>query len=313
MSWLGKITSGLKRTASGLGQQIKATLNLHTKLDAAAREQLEEALLAADCGTTPTTALLDVLEKQGLPEPLTEGALQEALASLIAEKLAPLEYPFEWPDTKPVVILVAGINGSGKTTTIGKLAAQWAQQGKKVVVAAADTFRAAAAEQLAVWAERADDAATKKGRVDIVQGAAGADSAGVAYKAIEQALASKADVVLIDTAGRLPNRADLLAELPKIVRVVQKLIPEAPHHRWLVLDGTLGQSTLPQVAQFAAQVPFTGLILTKLDSSGKAGFLLPLAHHKPLLPVLFTGFGEDLEDIGPFNAKAFARGLMGLE
>ena len=313
MSWLGKITAGLKRTAQGVGQQIKVTLNLHAKLDTAAREQLEEALLAADCGVVATTAILDALEARGLPEPISEIALKQALAELMAERLKSLQQPLVWPSASPAVVLVAGVNGSGKTTTIGKLAAQLAQSGKGVVVAAADTFRAAAVEQLAVWAERADDTAKKKGWVEIIKGEAGADSAGVAYRALETAQSCKADVVLIDTAGRLPNRTDLLAELPKMVRVVQKLIPDAPHHSWLVLDGMLGQNTLPQVAQFAAQIPLTGLVVTKLDSSGKAGFLLGLAQQQPLLPVFYNGFGEGLDDLGPFNAIAFARGLVGLE
>jgi fused signal recognition particle receptor len=315
MGWLGKITSGLKRSAQGLSQQIKVTLNLHAKLDDAAKEALEEALISADCGAATSAALVTELEARGLPEPLSELALRTELAGLMAQRLKTLEGDLEISATDgPCVIVLAGVNGSGKTTTAGKLAAQWAEGGKKVVVAAADTFRAAAAEQLAVWAERAEGAAKRKGWVELVVGDKhGADSAGVAYKAVELALQKKADIVLIDTAGRLPNRTDLLAELPKLVRAVQKLIPAAPHAKLLVLDGTLGQSTLPQVAQFNAQIPLTGLIVTKLDSSGKAGFLLGLAAQKPTLPVHYIGMGEGLNDIGPFVAEAFAKGLLGIE
>lgn len=313
MGWLSKITSGLKRSAQGVAQAVKVSLDLHAKLTPALKEDLESALLAADCGLPSTTHILTQLEEGGLPTPLTETALKERLAELMAAQLQPLQQPLVWEEAGPTVILLAGINGSGKTTSLGKLAAQWAQSGKKVVVAAADTFRAAAAEQLAVWAERADDMAKKQGLVEIIQAeSTGADSAGVAYRAVELALAKQAEVVLIDTAGRLPNRTDLLAELPKMVRVVQKLLPAAPHHVWLVLDGMLGQATLPQVAEFHKQVPLSGLIVTKLDSSGKAGFLLSLAQSKTPLPVYFLGFGERLEDIGPFDAPAFAKGLVGL-
>lgn len=313
MGWLSKITSGLKRSAQGVAQAVKVSLNLHAKLTPELKDELEAALLAADCGMPSTTRLLTQLEAAGLPEPLSETNLKEHLATLLAEQLQPLQQPLVWQDEGPTVILLAGVNGSGKTTTVGKLAAQWAAEGKRVVVAAADTFRAAAAEQLAVWAERADDVAKKKGWVELVQAEShGADSAGVAYRAVELALAKGAEVVLIDTAGRLPNRADLLAELPKIVRVVQKLVPAAPHHRWLVLDGMIGQATLPQVAEFTKQIPLTGLVVTKLDSSGKAGFLASLAQQPQPLPVHYVGFGEALDEVGPFDAMAFARGLVGL-
>lgn len=312
MSWFSRITSGLTRTAKSVGQGITSALGISAKLDAATLEALEEALLGADCGVEPTRAILAALRKAKLPDPLTEESLKSALAHLIAERLQPLAQPLTFPGT-PTVILVAGVNGAGKTTTIGKLAAQWAAQGKYVMVAAADTFRAAAVEQLAVWTDRAGGQGKKGGAVTIVPPAKpGADPATVAYAALEQAQAEKADIVLVDTAGRLPNRADLLAELPKITRVLQKLEPSAPHHTLLVLDATLGQSTIPQVQQFAQQTPLTGLIVTKLDGTAKAGFLLALAAQPHPLPVVAIGVGESLEDIGPFNPQAFAEALVGL-
>lgn len=312
MSWLSKITSGLKKTASNLGQSIKAAVGLSAKLDAATRDALEEALLAADVGPAAAESLLKELQKQGLPEPLTETAVLEALATLIEARLQPLAQPLLEPlvtnHQSPVTVLMAGVNGSGKTTTIGKLAAQWAAAGKTVTIAAADTFRAAAVEQLSVWAERAN----VKKRVHIIKpNREGADPAGVAFEALETARQNGSNIVLIDTAGRLPNRQDLLAELGKITRVLKKLDAAAPHATLLVLDSTLGQSTLPQVQQFNAAAPVTGLIVTKLDGSAKAGFLLALAAQNPL-PVHAIGFGESLEDLGPFNPRAYARALLGL-
>ncbi len=314
MGWFASIAKGLKKTASGLADGLKHAVGLGTTLDGPLRDALEDTLLQADCGMPMTHALLKDLAALGLPAPLTLDALRTGLATVIAARLAPLAQPFTPTATGPTVILLAGVNGSGKTTTVGKLAAQWARTGTHVVVGAADTFRAAAAEQLAVWAGRADDAARKKGRVDILAGASGGDAAGVAYAAVDKALRDQADMVLIDTAGRLPNRHDLLAELPKIARVVKKLIPEAPHQVWLVLDATLGQSTLAQVKAFHAQIPATGVIVTKLDGSAKAGFLLALADALPTpLPVFYIGTGEGLDDIGPFDAPAFARALVGLD
>ncbi|MBI1308284.1 MAG: signal recognition particle-docking protein FtsY [Proteobacteria bacterium] len=315
MSWFSRITSGLKKTAANLGQGVKAAVGLSKKLDAQTREALEEALISADVGLPVAQALISDLQKKGIPEPLTEDSVKAALADLIESRLQPLAQPL-LPITNnesPITILIAGVNGSGKTTTIGKLAAQWARQGHHVIVAAADTFRAAAVEQLKVWTDRAADASKKKGSVTIIPPAKeGADPAGVAFAALEQAQKDKADIVLIDTAGRLPNRSDLLAELTKITRVVKKLDASAPHATILVLDSTLGQSTLPQVRQFHEASPVTGLIITKLDGSAKAGFLLALAAEPNPLPVHAIGFGESLDDLGPFNAKAYARALVGL-
>jgi fused signal recognition particle receptor len=312
MSWLSRITGGLGKTAASVTQGLKAAVGLSAKLDAPTRDALEEVLIAADTGLPAAQSLLDDLRKSKLAEPFTLEDLKAKLAELIAARLQPLVGPLELNTSGPTVIVVAGVNGAGKTTTIGKLAAQWAGQGKQVTVAAADTFRAAAVEQLEVWTHRAHAERHKKGGVTIIAPAkTGEDSAAVAYRALEEAQKSGADVVIIDTAGRLPNRTDLLAELPKITRTLQKLLPAAPHHTLLVLDGTLGQSTIPQVRQFVAQTGITGLVVTKLDGTAKAGFLLALAAQQPL-PVVAIGVGEKLEDLGPFNPQAFARALVGL-
>jgi fused signal recognition particle receptor len=313
MSWFSRIKSGLSRTASSVGEGIKSALGVSAKLDAATREALEETLLAADVGVPTAENLLNDLRKAKLPDPLTAEALSQTLAELIAKRLAPIAQPLEFTGA-PTVILIAGVNGAGKTTTIGKLAAQWASEGKHVVVAAADTFRAAAVEQLKVWTDRADATSKKKGKVTIVPPAkAGADPATVAYAALEFAQQNKADIVLVDTAGRLPSRQDLLAELPKITRVLQKLDTSAPHQTLLVLDATLGQSTIPQVAEFHKNTPLTGLIITKLDGTAKAGFLLALAAQPKPLPVVAIGVGESLDDLGPFDPQAFAEALVGLK
>ncbi|NBV54156.1 MAG: signal recognition particle-docking protein FtsY [Proteobacteria bacterium] len=302
MSWLSRITSGLKKSAASLTAGLKSAVGLGASLTPEVKEKLEESLLAADVGLPATTALIKALEKAGVPEPLTEENLKQALAPLIAARL-PKAQPLELGKKGLTTIMVAGVNGSGKTTTIGKLAAQLSGQGHKVVIAAADTFRAAATQQLQVWAKRAD--------VEIIT-KPDADPASVAYMAQEHAQKAKATVLLIDTAGRLPNRADLLAELEKIPRVLQKLNPQAPQHTVLVLDGTLGQATLKQVEDFSKATPITGLIVTKLDGSAKAGFLLALAEKFPQLPVHALGFGEQLEDLGPYQAEAFARALLDL-
>ncbi len=310
MSWFSRITAGLTRSANNVTEGIKQAIGLAANLDDETLQSLEEALIAADTSLPVAQAILKELRKTKLPDPLTQEALKEALATIIAKRLEPLAKELTFPAT-PTVILIAGVNGAGKTTTIGKLAAQWAGQGRHVMVAAADTFRAAAVEQLKVWTDRAD-ASSKKGRVTIIPPAKqGADSASVAYAALDAAQQQQADIVIIDTAGRLANRSDLLAELPKLNRVIQKLDSSAPHHTLLVLDATLGQSTIPQVAEFHKQIPLTGLIVTKLDGSAKAGFLLALANQPNPLPVYAIGVGETLDDLGPFNPQAFAGALVG--
>lgn len=305
MSFWTRLTGGLGKTASKVSEGIKAAVGMKAKLDADTREALEEVLLQADVGIAAATRLLDDLQAQGLPEPLTADRLKAALAGLIEARLVPLAAPLDTTMAKPFVVLVAGVNGSGKTTTIGKLAAHWQREGKQVLVAAADTFRAGAVAQLGVWAERA-------GVNSVEPAQEGADPAGVAYAAVEKALADKADIVLIDTAGRLASRKDLMDELAKIRRVVQKLIPDAPHAGLLVLDGTQGQATLAQVREFAPVAGISGLVVTKLDSSAKAGFLLALAAQDTRTPVHYVGVGEGTDDLGAFDPAAFARGVVGL-
>jgi fused signal recognition particle receptor len=315
MSWLSRITSGLTRSTSTITQGLKEALGIAAKLDDETVASLEEALIAADTSLPVAQELLRDLRKAKLPEPLTLESLKAALSRLIAARLEPLAKPLEFT-AKPTVILVAGVNGAGKTTTIGKLAAQWAGEGKNIFVAAADTYRAAAVQQLTVWTDRAAAVAGKKGAVTIIPPVKqGADASAVAYAALESARNEGADIVLIDTAGRLANRTDLLAELPKITRVLKKLDESAPHHTLLVLDATLGQSTIPQVIEFHKTIPLTGLIVTKLDGTAKAGFLLALAAQKftngQPLPVYAIGVGEKLDDLGPFDPQAFATALVG--
>lgn len=266
------------------------------------RGTLEEALIAADTGPRAAAELAAQVAKGGPDSPA------HALAEAIEQRLAPLQTEVKF-DGKPSVILLVGVNGSGKTTTLGKLAAQWAGQKKKVIVGAADTFRAGAVQQLAEWCTRA--------KVPLVQSdKPGGDPAGVAYQTVEKAVQDNADIAIIDTAGRLPNRDDLMAELAKITRAVTKAQlgngwPDVKPEVWLMLDATLGQATLNHVKLFRQVAGVTGLVVTKLDSSAKGGFLLPLADEK--LPVVAIGVGEGIDDLGQFNARAIAQGMAGLK
>ncbi|HEY5411727.1 MAG TPA: signal recognition particle-docking protein FtsY, partial [Caulobacteraceae bacterium] len=234
----------------------------------------------------------------------TETEVRESLAEAIAAELAPSEVRFDpMAGPRPYVVLFVGVNGSGKTTTLGKIAADLKRQGAKVVVGAADTFRAAAIEQLQVWGERAG--------VPVITKAQGSDPAGVAYEAFERAQAEGYDVVLIDTAGRLQNKAQLMDELAKIVRVLKKLDPSAPHETLLVLDATVGRNALSQIEVFDRTARITGLVMTKLDGTARGGVLVPVAQASGA-PIKLIGVGEGLDDLQPFDARAFARGLVGL-
>ena len=301
--WLARLRHGLGRSSAKIAGDIAGLLTKR-RLDAATLAQLEEILIAADLGPAVAGRLVRALAKTRLDKDLTDAEVRGALAEEIARVLEPAAKPLvPDPARKPHVVLVCGVNGSGKTTTIGKLAKQMKADGRAVMVAAGDTFRAAAIEQLQIWGERAD--------VPVIASAAGADAAALAFSALERARAAGADVLLIDTAGRLHNKADLMAELQKIVRAVKKLDPAAPHDCLLVLDATIGQNAIQQVATFRDMVNVTGLVMTKLDGSAKGGVVVALAEQFGL-PVHAVGVGEGIDDLRPFAAGAFARSLMGV-
>jgi fused signal recognition particle receptor len=307
--WLGRLTQGLSKSSSKLGQGI-ADLVTKRKLDQEMLDDLEDVLIMADLGPKTAARLVADFGKGRFGKDISDQEVKEALAGQIEEILRPVEQEmrFSHEDTSiktPFVTLVAGVNGAGKTTTIGKMAyEQHLQEKRKVMIAAGDTFRAAAIEQLAVWAERAS--------VPIVKKDIGADAAAVAYEAYEQAKADGIELLLIDTAGRLHNKSNLMAELEKIVRVLKKNEESLPHAVLLVLDATTGQNAIEQVRIFKEMLNVTGLIVTKLDGSAKGGIVVSLADQFGL-PIHYVGVGESIEDLQPFRASAFARSLVGLE
>ena len=302
--WFARLKTGLGKTAARLTQGI-AALVVKRRLDQAMLDELEETLIQADLGVATSAKLIERLKRERFEKDVTAEEVREAFAASVAEILAPVASRLAPdPARRPHVVLVIGVNGSGKTTTIGKLAHRWKADGLKVMLAAGDTFRAAAVEQLQVWGERAG--------VPVISGAAGADSAGLAYEALERAKRDGIDVLLIDTAGRLHNKAHLMEELAKLVRVIRKLDPTAPHDAVLVLDATVGQNAHQQVDVFSKALPLTGLIVTKLDGTAKGGVLVALAEAFKI-PVVAVGVGETADDLRPFEATAFARSLMGLE
>jgi fused signal recognition particle receptor len=297
-----RIASGLSRSASKLGDGI-ATLS-RRKLDAATLESLEDLLIESDLGVETSAKIVESLKNTRYDADLSGDEMKALLAAEIERVLSPFAKPFEIDAARrPFVILVAGVNGSGKTTTIGKLAARFRADGKTVVLGAADTFRAAAIDQLAKWAERTG--------ASFVAREQGADPAGVAFEAIERARTEGADVLMVDTAGRLQNKTALMAELEKILRVVRKLEPSAPHAVLLVLDATVGQNAISQVDAFAKTAGVTGLVMAKLDGTAKGGILVAIAARFGL-PVHFIGVGEGIEDLAPFTPRDFARALVGL-
>jgi fused signal recognition particle receptor len=299
-SWLSRLTSGLSKTADQIGGGIR-TLMRGNKLDAQTIADLEELLIQADLGTTLATRL-----SQSIAHADIEGEedVRAILAEQISTILEPYAKPLAFPTTEtPIVILICGVNGNGKTTTIGKIAAALTAQGRSVMVVACDTFRAAAVEQLQVWAERAG--------AQFFRGTDEADPASVAFQAYEQAIKQGTEIVFIDTAGRLHNKANLMAELQKILRILARHNPDAPHHILLTLDATTGQNALQQVDTFREMVGITGLIVTKLDGSAKAGIVVALAE-KYHLPIHAIGVGEQIDDLKAFVANEFARSLVGL-
>ncbi len=302
--WFGRLKAGLSRTSAKLGEGIVG-LFTKRKLDQAALDELEELLIGADLGVGPAARFVAELAKGRFDKEIAPEEVRAALAESITKVLEPVAKPLIVdPAHKPHVILVCGVNGSGKTTTIGKLARQLRDQGHRVVLAAGDTFRAAAIEQLQVWGERAD--------CTVVASQIGGDAASLAYEALETAKAHGADVLIVDTAGRLQNKKDLMSELQKVVRVLKKLDPSAPHDCLLVLDATVGQNAHSQVETFRAMVAVSGLVMTKLDGTARGGVVVALAD-KFGLPVHAVGVGEGIDDLRPFTARDFARSLMGLE
>ena len=302
-SWLGRLTSGLSRSAGALSGGVTRLFG-GGKLDAETLEDLEDLLVASDLGIAVAARLVADLSAARLGKEVTPEQVREALADGIENILAPAEKPLDVSAGDPCVILVVGVNGTGKTTTIGKIAYRLRAEGKITILAAGDTFRAAAIDQLKIWGERTGS--------EVVAKDPGADSAGVVFEAVERAQATGADVVLADTAGRLQNKADLMSELEKIVRVVGKLDADAPHAILLVLDATTGQNVRSQVEAFKKICPLTGLVMTKLDGTARGGMLVAVADEFDL-PVHFVGVGEGLDDLQIFNARAFARSLAGLD
>ncbi len=301
--WLSRLRAGLAKSTKRVTESITG-LFTKKKLDQQTLDDLEDVLIQADLGVSVAARLVAKLGKERFGKEVTDEEVRAAFADDIAEILQEVATPLVIdPARKPHVVLVIGVNGSGKTTTIAKLANLYKGEGRKVMLAAGDTFRAAAVEQLKVWGDRAG--------VPVVAKDTGADAAGLAYEALERAKAEGCDVLLIDTAGRLHNKANLMDELAKIVRVIRKLDPAAPHSCLLVLDATTGQNAHAQVETFKTMSPVDALVLTKLDGSAKGGVLVALAE-KFKLPVVAIGVGEGIDDLRPFEARAFARGLMGL-
>ena len=302
MSWFQKLKNGLGKTSAKVTGQLSSLLG-RSKIDAASLEEVEDALIAADLGTQSAMRLAASMRKYKFDGPVTSESLAAALSDGITEILEPVAVPIVLrDDARPHVILLVGVNGSGKTTTAGKLAQQWRSEGKSVMLAAGDTFRAAAIEQLQIWGERTG--------TEVIAGSQGGDAAALAYTAIEKAAAAGTDVLIIDTAGRLQNRAELMDELAKIVRVIRKLDDTAPHDSIIVLDGTVGQNAISQAKAFREVADVTGLIVTKLDGSAKGGIVIALAEEFGI-PVHAVGVGEGADDLQAFTARDFANALTG--
>ncbi len=320
MSWFGKkkdeappeekrgvfsrLFDGLSKSSSKL---VTGVTDVFTKktLDQAALDALEDLLITSDMGAPAAARIIEGLAKDRFNKEVSDEEVRAALADEIAAIMRPREVHLDLTQgPKPRIVLMVGVNGSGKTTAIGKLAHQLSKAGAKTVIGAGDTFRAAAIEQLEVWAKRAD--------AGFVAKSPGSDAAGVAFETVERARKDGADVALIDTAGRLSNKTELMAELVKIVRAVRKIDDDAPHEILLVLDATVGQNALIQLESFRSAVDVTGLIMNKLDGTAKGGVLVAIAE-RHALPIHFIGVGEGADDLQPFDAQSFARALVGLK
>jgi len=302
--WFSRLKQRLARSSAKLSDGI-AGIFTKQRLDDASLGELEELLIGADFGVGLASAATETLRRTRFDQEVTLEEIRASLAEDIARRLEPAAKPLAIDHTAPpFVMLVVGVNGSGKTTTIGKLAKQFRDNGWSVLMAAGDTFRAAAVEQLKIWGERTG--------VSVVAKETGADAAGLAFEAVERARREGIDVLLIDTAGRLHNKSDLMAQLQKVVRAIKKAAPAAPHSVLLVLDATVGQNAHQHVDIFRSMVGVTGLAMTKLDGTARGGVLVAIAERFGL-PIHFIGVGEGADDLRPFDAHAFARGLVGLE
>jgi fused signal recognition particle receptor len=301
--WWGRLAGGLKRTSSALGTAL-SDIVMKGPMDPAKLDEIEEALIRADLGLEAAADVREIISRGWYKQSMTEDDVRGVIADHVAQVLEPVAVPLRIDQTKPFVILVVGVNGSGKTTLIGKLAAKLSAEGRKVVLAAGDTFRAAAIDQLKIWGARTG--------AKVVSAEPGADPAGLAFDALSQAKQEGTDVLVVDTAGRLQNRAELMEELHKIVRVMKKVDAEAPHAVLLVLDATVGQNALSQVEMFLKTAGVTGLVMTKLDGTARGGILVALAR-KFGLPIHFIGVGEGVDDLQPFSAKEFGKALAGIE
>jgi fused signal recognition particle receptor len=299
--WFARLRDGLAKTRRQLGDRLAGLLGTARALDDAFFEELEAALISADVGVPATTHLLGELRQRARREGYTDSTgLREALGDELRKLLEPVAVPLTVESHRPFVIMLAGVNGAGKTTSIGKLAHYYQSRGKSVLLAAGDTFRAAAREQLAAWGERS--------RISVIAQKSG-DPAAVIFDAVKAAMARGTDVVLADTAGRLPTQLHLMEEIKKVKRVIAKALPGAPHEVLLVIDANTGQNALAQVRAFDDAIGVTGLILTKLDGTAKGGVIAAIARERPI-PVRFAGVGEGLDDLRPFSAREFVAALF---
>ncbi|MCA0317568.1 MAG: signal recognition particle-docking protein FtsY [Proteobacteria bacterium] len=301
--WWQRLKEGLSRTSSKLGTGV-TDLFTKRKLDHSTLEELEDLLIQADLGVDTAARVAGALGQGRFGKDISPEEVRTILADEIEAILSPVARPLAVEGAKPFVIMVVGVNGAGKTTTIGKLAQKYRAEGRSVLLAAGDTFRAAAIDQLRIWGERTGS--------PVVARPQGSDSSGLAFDALKQAQEEARDIVILDTAGRLQNKAELMAELEKVVRVMRKVDATAPHAVLLVLDATTGQNALTQVEAFGKTAGVTGLVMTKLDGTARGGILVAVAA-KTGLPVHFIGVGEGVDDLEPFAARDFARAIVGLE
>lgn len=300
MGWINRIRSGLQKTSSSISSAIHKIFHAK-RLSQESLEDLQDTLIMTDIGIALSEQIIEELAKQQFEPEALEERIKESLYSIISQKLQTQEAPIKIKN-KPHIILFCGVNGSGKTTTIGKLAHQYSKSGLKVMVAACDTFRAAAVEQLELW--------SKRSHATLFSDPTTSDPASIAFKALNMAISEQYDVLMIDTAGRLHNKVNLMEELSKIVRVLKKINPEYPHDTVLVLDATIGQNALIQAKTFQSTVDVTGIIITKLDGTAKGGIVVALSEQLKL-PIHMICVGEDIEDLGPFNPSEFTKSLIG--